>query len=219
MTEGRDFARVHQLRLAVVVPTRSPKVQHVASLARLMRELERDSRIAPSYIARSGSILPNLRASCAQAALDDGADVMLWIDDDMAFEPDTVWRLLAHDRDIVGTNYSNKALPGQFVSRLAGEEIKTNEQTTGLSPADSIGFGLVLIRSRVFRALPKPWFAMPYVADRGYCVGEDWFFCRAAKEAGFDIWIDHDASREVRHVGDFEYTWHYAQAERDNGTV
>ena len=37
-------------------------------------------------------------------------------------------------------------------------------------------------------------------------VGEDWFFVQKVEQAGFDTFIDHDLSRHVGHVGNFQYT-------------
>jgi hypothetical protein len=36
-------------------------------------------------------------------------------------------------------------------------------------------------------------------------MGEDWYFVKKLSEAGADIWIDHDLSRQIGHVGDFVY--------------
>jgi hypothetical protein len=32
-------------------------------------------------------------------------------------------------------------------------------------------------------------------------------FCVAAKDAGFDTWIDHDLSQLVGHVGEYTFGW------------
>ena len=36
--------------------------------------------------------------------------------------------------------------------------------------------------------------------------GEDWAFCEACEKAGIPIFIDHDVSKLVGHVGNYEYT-------------
>ena len=36
--------------------------------------------------------------------------------------------------------------------------------------------------------------------EHGYCT-EDVTFCNKVRAAGNQIWIDHDLSREIRHVG------------------
>ncbi len=39
--------------------------------------------------------------------------------------------------------------------------------------------------------------------------GEDVFFGMKAMNAGFEIWIDHDLSKKIEHIGDFYYTHNY----------
>jgi len=50
---------------------------------------------------------------------------------------------------------------------------------------DGIGSHFVLIRKRVFEALPPPWYKCTTPS-----AGEDYWFCRKAKAAGFKIWAD-----------------------------
>jgi hypothetical protein len=37
-----------------------------------------------------------------------------------------------------------------------------------------------------------------------YC-GEDVYFCQKLVESGTDLWIDHELSRAVKHVGSYSY--------------
>jgi hypothetical protein len=36
--------------------------------------------------------------------------------------------------------------------------------------------------------------------------GEDYAFFEKARRAGFDFWLDHDLSKEVRHMGSFGFS-------------
>lgn len=51
--------------------------------------------------------------------------------------------------------------------------------------------------------------------ERNGFVGEDIFFCNKAKAAGYKIYIDHDLSKGVSHVGDLPYK--HEQMEQWNG--
>jgi len=48
---------------------------------------------------------------------------------------------------------------------------------------------------------------------------QDVFFCNKARAAGFKIWIDHDVSKEIGHVGTFEFkhdhTWVIKDLEKE----
>jgi hypothetical protein len=47
------------------------------------------------------------------------------------------------------------------------------------------------------------WFQ--YSVKNHTTLGEDIYFCINAGRYGFDIFIDHDLSKQVRHVGIFEF--------------
>jgi hypothetical protein len=65
--------------------------------------------------------------------------------------------------------------------------------------AGVIGFGLLLTRTSVFDGeYDMPLFA--HHDEHGYCT-EDVTFCRKVRARGHEIWVDHDLSREVRHIG------------------
>jgi hypothetical protein len=46
-------------------------------------------------------------------------------------------------------------------------------------------------------------------------LGEDFYFCHKAREAGFHILIDQALSREIRHVGELDYTHAHTIQARD----
>jgi hypothetical protein len=50
-----------------------------------------------------------------------------------------------------------------------------------------------------------PWFDLTYLPEKGIFRGEDYAFCEKAKAAGYSLHIDHDISKEVMHVGSFEF--------------
>lgn len=159
------------------------------------------------------------REELAEAALKMDATHILWVDADMTFPQDALFRLLQHDEDIVGVNYSKRGIPPEFtaVKHIDWEEDEDSEKlvTTadshGLEEVDGMGFGLVLMKTHVFKRLAseRPWFWYE-MQDYGH-VGEDTYFCRLAQEAGFSLYVDHDLSRECSHVGEFQYMTLHAE--------
>jgi len=76
-----------------------------------------------------------------------------------------------------------------------------------LQAVTSCGFGLMLIETQVFEKLSPPFFQFTQVGQHGIKTEtEDVYFCHKAIEAGYDIVIDHDLSKEIAHLGDWEYT-------------
>jgi len=159
------------------------------------------------------------RQILADASLNIGSHYTLFIDSDMRFPPDALIKLLMHGKPMVGINCSTRNIPPRFVAvkRVTGpngeigEVLRTTPDSAGLEPVEAVGFGMVLIRQDVFLALPDPtvlpWFWFDWI--QGHAgktqVGEDVHFCNLVREAGFEILVDHDLSRKIRHIGSMEY--------------
>jgi hypothetical protein len=141
---------------------------------------------------------------------------ILFIDSDMRFPQDMIGRLLKHDLDIVATNCARRRMPTGPTAQLYKENgerelVWTMPESTGLQEVGSVGMGVMLIKANVFKALAEPWFETPWRHDKRGYIGEDVYFCQKAAAAGFKIWIDHDVSKEIGHIGTFEFkhdhTW------------
>jgi hypothetical protein len=184
--------------ILIATPTRdSVTAGTTGDLIRLCRR-HPDAR----WIAALGIYIAHLRESSASAAVQAGASHVLFIDSDMRVPEDTIDRLVAHDCDIVGANYVQRTMPDWWVSRLCGSTVSSLGKR-GLERVDSTGFGVMLIRTDVFRRLPQPWFSTPF--DGKTYLGEDVAFCQQATAAGLSVMIDHDLSQHVRHTGAIEY--------------
>lgn len=153
------------------------------------------------FLAALGIYIANLRQYCVTAARQMGASHILFIDSDMRFPEDTLDRLLAANADIVAANSVQRTAPQWWNSRLNGEWVSSVGRA-GLQAVDGVGFGCILIRLSVFDAMPRPWFHAPYDGDQQQ--GEDLFFCQRARQAGFTVWVDHDLSQTIRHLGSVE---------------
>lgn len=162
----------------------------------------------------AGTYVHRSREELAKVAVEAGADFILWVDSDMRFPRDALARLLMHNKPMVGINYSKRGVPPEYVAVKeigwgegeVGQPCVTGPDSEGLEQVEAIGFGLVLMRTDILRqtADERPWFW--YEDGENGHVGEDVYFCRLVNEAGFDIYVDHDLSKECSHVGTFEYT-------------
>ncbi len=162
-----------------------------------------------TVLMREGSgIAPN-REKMVDEAIEAGCTHVLFIDDDMSFDPPAFASLASRRLPIVGCNYRMKFPPAEFTAvhldRNRGR-METNEKSTGLEPVDYMGFGLCLIETRVFKALERPWFLNTYID--GIYTTEDLPFYWAARKAGFTAFVDQDASKFIGHIGIHDYRWH-----------
>lgn len=183
--------------VAVCTPTRDTLL---AGFTFDLVELVKYTPEASFYLAQ-GSILPNLRALLARTAMQNNATHVLFIDSDMRFPKDTVERLAKHNKPVIGANCSQRTQV-QTTARKNDEFVNSKGQR-GIEEVESVGMGVTLINMSVFRQLKEPWFSMPW--DGKKHVGEDVFFCKFAREHGFQIFIDHDLSHDVKHAGLIEF--------------
>lgn len=163
-----------------------------------------------------GTLIQNQRADLCLEAMREDCTHVLFIDSDMTFPQDMVGRLLAHDKDIVATNCARRRMPtGPTARGLDAQLVYSMPESTGLEEVESIGMGVMLISRKVFESLSEPWFETPWRTDKRGYIGEDVFFCRKARAAGFKIYIDHDVSKEIGHIGTFEFRHEHTWVMRD----
>ena len=137
------------------------------------------------------------RDEMAKTALSIGADYLYMIDDDMIAPDDMFERLYADDKDIVAPLAFTRNFPHKPVmySCIEGwDPVIQKEHFTNhavmrypkdkLVQCDAVGFGAVLIKTSILKAMEQPWFMNPHKT------GEDINFCYQAKKHGFYTWMD-----------------------------
>ncbi len=158
-----------------------------------------------------GSVLPLLRQNIVEKALKAEASHLLFLDTDQIFPPDTLNRLASHHKDVVACNVATKSVPAGSTARQKsshnpkGIPIYTREDSRGLEPVWRVGTGVMLIKLSVFANMPKPWFPIDWTENGEFCIGEDWGFCKNLEKLGIPIYVDHELSWQVSHVGKFRY--------------
>ena len=100
---------------------------------------------------------PN-RNKLIEMALEENATHILWLDTDMRFPADAIDRLLMRKLPIVASNARIRNPPHMFAARRGGRSIETTELSTGVEPVDLVGPAVMLVETRVFKKIPKPWF-------------------------------------------------------------
>jgi len=207
------------MKVALLTPFHSNvAAQFAFSLAHLTERVARRHRdIELKVLMKTSSSLPRVRTDLAQAALEWGAEWMLWLDSDMLFPPDTLERLLAFGLDIVGANYLRRMPPHVgAATALAGSTPVPCETTLEKARAGelervlTLGFGALLMNARVFEGLERPWFQIVFDGDDGF-VGEDTHFLHKLSQRGYAPYVDHALSWEIGHVGERVFTF------RDDG--
>lgn len=226
------------LRVAVAVPSHD-KIDALFAydLGRMMAYMGHDTASPDGVVEElslnfiTGTYIESARQDFAWEALRQEADYVLWLDSDMRFPKDVFYRLLVHNKELVGVNYSTRGIPPKFVAiKTVGDEegkiplrcptrphnLAGIEASTGLEEVEAIGFGATLMRTSVLHRLhdPRgpegPWFMNSWSAETKRRIGEDVYFCRLVRKAGGTVYVDHDLSQEISHMGQFEYRVHHA---------
>ena len=131
------------------------------------------------------------RNTLCQIMLDEDASHLWFMDDDHAFPPQMLTKLLAHDVALVTPICLTRVhpfRPVQYTEKLEGEfqylPIPLSQTATdGLVEIQAGGCAGMLIRRDVIEAIEPPWFEY---TDRS----EDIVFCEKAKAAGFTLHAD-----------------------------
>lgn len=181
------------MKLAIGIPhTGTLKTRTVSCLVSMIKELPFEYNV----LFQEGSILHINRERIVKKAIDLGCTHLLFLDADMYFEKDAILKLLKHNKDIIGANYHLRTIP-------AVATVKNPKKLKGLTECDAVATGFLLIDLNVFKKLPQPYFFWQS-NDKGELVeGEDNWFCRIAREAGFKIWCD--LSVNIGHIGEYIY--------------
>jgi len=150
-----------------------------------------------ALINAKSSLVPLGRNQCVAAARKINATHLMFLDTDMVFPPDTLKRLLAHGKDVVGATYAKRASPQHPLT--VSENGKVEQIASGLRRVKLLPTGCLLIRLNVFDKLEAPYFNLE--AEGGQLRGEDYFFCERARAAGIELWCDGDLSSQLGHIG------------------
>ena len=178
------------------------------------------------------SMLTQSRHKLVAEAIFWGADFMLWMDADHVFPPDALARLWSRNVPIVGCNYARRCSPTAPTASGYNEDGKkelvytTEEkaQANEIEEVAHLGFGLCLIDMRVFDVLQAkaeekgedsflPLFH--FEVEGSTVIGEDVFFFKKLRDAGFKVFVDHGLSWEVGHIHEQVITNAHANVQRD----
>src|SRR5438445_9562908 len=160
---------------------------------------------------------------------------LLFIDDDMGFEPQLVMDMLAFGEPVVGAMYPKRTLPLQW----AGSGLEKPEVRGPFMEVEGIGAGCLLIRRDAvdlmiekYPDMVHPTMLIAQMAAQGGKrtltffdqwrneqgkIAEDIAFCRRYREAGGRVWAC--VGHPVTHVGLHEFTGCLAEKHNKNAAT
>lgn len=143
-------------------------------------------------------------------------DKILWIDSDIAWSPEDVLKLYESEKDIVSGAYLLASGEVTAYKKLLGPGYTFEEvlKMKDLEKVDGTGFGFLCVKQGVFESLSRPWFQSSWITMEDEetkeefsfpIMGEDLSWCKRAREAGFEIWLDPTV--KVIHHKTVKLTW------------
>lgn len=169
-----------------------------------------------------GSLLVADRNRIIQMFYESGADYLLCLDNDLAFDPNYIIRFINQmtetGKDFIGGVYPSRDGSGfNFRPKLEKDGKILQCKETGLLCMDYIPAGCMLMTRNLIKKMREHFPELYYSpkdprnkTESAYCFfdtevyegefwGEDYVFCRRVREAGFDIWVD--PTIEFNHAG------------------
>lgn len=145
-----------------------------------------------------GSLVYNSRNELAKMAISEGADLMMWFDSDMVFNPDTLLRLLKVLDDgndfVTGVYYRRTAPFTPTIFKTLDIDENNNATWTefeevpeGLFEVAGCGFGCVLMKTEIAMSVFSKFNRMFSPIGE---VGEDLSFCYRARQCGYKLIAD-----------------------------
>ena len=219
-----DFSKVH-VHFAVPCyggmvsePTMTSFLRFTLMAAKVGLNWSLDTMVNESLVTRARNNL------CAKMMTNAQATHFMFIDADIRFEPESIFGMIAADKDVIGGLYPKKSLPIDYVINL-----KNGGRIEGpLFMVDTQGTGFLMFKKHVYQKLMDIHPECKYVDDiglgqqyepfdtvideRGHYLSEDWTFCRRWQAVGGDIWADSRVL--LNHIGHYEFKGDLAALER-----
>jgi hypothetical protein len=179
---------------------------------------------------RNESLVTRARNILSAMFLDSNATHLFFIDADIEFQPESILRMLAMDKDVIAAAYPKKALPIQYAMNFkyidpVKRQIRIENGAVEVWDAST---GFFCIKRRVFEKMMLAYPELHYKNDSNidaslqkYCyaffdtmidndengdsryLSEDYMFCRQWQKLGGEIWMDPNT--KLNHVGSYTF--------------
>ena len=169
--------------------------------------------ITPLWVSFD-ALVQRARNDTIFAAIQGNYDDLIWIDSDIEWEPEWVFKLLEYSEDIVGGTYRKKGDKEEYVIR---QFLPTPPNpTTGLIEVQGLGTGFVKLSRTALNYLwstsesyidPKDNMERRLIfdikIDNGYLMSEDISMFEKLRNGNFKLWLDPKMC--CNHIGPYKF--------------
>jgi hypothetical protein len=154
---------------------------------------------------KSSSMLVQSRHDLVVQALRDECTHLLFLDDDMVFPADLLIKLLQAKKEVIAVNCTTRTHPVVHIAHDLKGQVIDSRKKNGLQRVQHVGAAVMLLETDVLRRMDPPLFMMEWIPEMNAYCGEDVYFCMKLEALRIPIYIDHDLSHKVGHVGELAY--------------
>ena len=204
-----DLAR-EPLKVAVAVPSLrgSWPFQFGECLANMVQHFqgsEYEGEHEIRVFSHGGRVMPEVRHRLIGTSLGWGATHILMVTPEFTFPPDSIHRMLARGRAVIGINYLRDIGSCEYSAYRGGETVKPDPVSPEIEEVDGVAIGMILFNTPIFDVLDLPFFINKQIGESpGF--EEDFIpFWEQCKEKEIPCVIDHALSKEVKSYGEL---WH-----------
>lgn len=207
-------------KVMIATPTYSGKLDawYVNSLVDTIRMgLSKGVYVQPIYVA-GDALVQKARSELMRIAVEAEVDHMIWIDDDMEWNPEWIFELIESGKDVIGGTARKKMFAEAYVVNADINTISVDDE--GLMEVNLLGTGFLHLSKK---AIDYLWDnAIEYVDDHGFpqklitnvevqdgrLVSEDYVMCRKLKEGGFKMYLN--TKMTCGHIGSIKFSGDFA---------
>ena len=186
----------------VATPTLTGKLdrRYVSALINSMDVLKNHGHDV-LWFTVTGSLISKARNRCVHSFLESNADTLVFVDDDMIWEPLDMLKLIESEHSMIGGTYLQKRDDELIFNKPLSEGL-------GVIPIKWLPGGFIKIEREVFETIKAKLDVTTYDGITAFYqeeyqngfVGEDVFICKLYTEAGGQPYLDTSIS--LGHIGD-----------------
>jgi glycosyltransferase involved in cell wall biosynthesis len=159
-------------------------------------------------------------------ALNNGFDDLIFIDDDIEWDPEWIFKMLDYPVDVVGGVYRKKIDDAEIYAVRLIEPIE-GDSRTGLMRVEGLATGFLRMSRRAFTSLwstsdpytngllPNERMVFDLKIENETLYSEDYVMSRKLSNLGFNLWIDPRMC--CVHIGPKPFTGHFIKWLEDSG--
>jgi len=179
---------------------------HFAAITKAIPRLMGAGIAVDHYLLTNGAHVDDARNQCVAAFLKSEADYLMFIDADVGFAPEMLYRLLCHEGDIVAGVYPRKEMQRSYPMRFEGDVLKADDDGLIRENILSVPTGFLRLSRKLIEHMADHFMSKGFISpevggettpclfERRTIGGErysgDVAFCFAARELGYKIFVD-----------------------------